>query len=279
MVFTDARNAPPPDKLYPAFDQTKSASMEGVRSALRVFLRQRARLVRKAIPAGRLLDYGCGNGAFAAHMAGLGYEAVGLEPFSLGEPLRGDRLTLLRAPLAEAAADLGTFDVITMWHVLEHVPDPKVVLAGLVPHLKPGGVLIISVPNFQSWQSTFFSGGWFHLDPPRHLLHFDASSLRKCLSDVRFEVTSETRFLPEYGSSGWVQSALNRVLPHENFLYEIAKDRGALASMSRGSIVAHAVASLALGVPLFALSIPVEALAAIRHAQAALTVCARRISG
>jgi len=276
LVFTDARDAPPPDQLYPAFDQTTSASMDRVRGALRLFLRQRARLVQKAVPSGRLLDYGCGNGAFAAHMASLGYDAVGLEPFSLGAPVRSERLTLIRAPLADASSELDTFDVITMWHVLEHVPDPRAVLEKLVPHLKPGAALVISVPNFDSWQSSVFRGSWFHLDPPRHLLHFDAHSLRRCLSDVGLEVESETRFLPEYGSSGWVQSALNRVLPHKNFLYEMAKDRGALSSMSRGAMVSHAIASFAIGAPLFALSIPIEAIAAASSAQAALTVCARQ---
>lgn len=275
-MFTDAREAPPADQLYPAFDQTKSASMDTARAALRVFLRKRARIVREVCPSGRLLDYGCGNGAFAAYMASLGYESVGLEPFSLGAPTREKNLTLIRAPLADAGRELGVFDVITMWHVLEHVPDPREVLRKLLVHLAPKGTLVVSVPNFESWQSSLFGGRWFHLDPPRHLVHFDAASLRRCLSEVGMDVIGETRFLPEYGSSGWVQSALNTVLPHKNFLYEIAKDRGALAGMSPASTLFHAAFSIAIGAPLFALSLPIEAIAAGRGAQAALTIAARR---
>ena len=86
---------------------------------------------------------------------------------------------------------------------------------------------------------------------------------------------SEVAFLPEYGSSGWMQSALNAVLPHQNYLYEIVKDRGALRGMSLPSFAAHLAASAAVGAPLFALSLPVELLASAAGKQAALTVAAR----
>ena len=86
---------------------------------------------------------------------------------------------------------------------------------------------------------------------------------------------AERAFLPEYGSSGWMQSALNAVLPHQNYLYEIVKDRGALRGMSTTSSAAHLAASAVVGAPLFALSLPVEAVASATGHQAALTVAAR----
>ena len=58
-----------------------------------------------------------------------------------------------------------------------------------------------------------------------HLIHFEPQTLKYTLSRAGFTVEGERRFLPEYGSSGWVQSSLNRVLPHTNFLYELVKDR------------------------------------------------------
>ena len=74
LAFTDARGAPPPSALYPAFDQSERASLKATRSALSVFLRQRAAVVRTVKPAGRLLDFGCGAGAFAHWMSQAGYE-------------------------------------------------------------------------------------------------------------------------------------------------------------------------------------------------------------
>ncbi len=275
LVFTDARTAPPPSTLYPAFEQTDTTAQRGARSALSLFTLQRARLVEGAKSSGRLLDYGAGSGAFARFMAGRGFEAVGLEPYSLGTTVEEPNLRLVRAPLAKVKESLGKFDVITMWHVLEHLEHPVELLADLKSMLAPGGVLVVSVPNFASWQSEIFKGGWFHLDPPRHLIQFEPSTLEDCLRRAGFAVASQIPFLPEYGTSGWIQSALNRVLPHKNFLYEWVKDRGALSSMSPAAQAIHFATSVMGSVPLFAASIPVEFIAAQSNKAAALTVVAQ----
>lgn len=215
LVFTDDRGAPPPSELYPTFDQSTALGLEVARRGLGVFLRQREALLRSLKPAGRLLDFGCGNGAFAQWMSRSGYDVVGLEPFSLGKTVSRDHLTLMQAPLEQVEQELGTFDIITLWHVLEHLTQPVEVLARLGRHLNPDGVLVISVPNFQSWQRALFRGGWFHLDPPRHLLHFEPATLSDCLGRAGFSQVGQHPFLPEYGSSGWVQSVLNACLPPE----------------------------------------------------------------
>lgn len=275
LVFVDARKAPPPAELYPAFEQTDTAAQRSARQALSLFTLQRAKVVEAAKPKGRLLDYGAGSGAFARFMAGRGFEAVGLEPYSLGTTLEEPNLRLVRAPLADVKASLGTFDVITMWHVLEHLMNPVELLSELRTMLAPGGVLVVSVPNFASWQSEVFKGGWFHLDPPRHVLQFEPDTLADCLRRAGFAVADQAPFLPEYGTSGWIQSALNRVLPHQNFLYEWVKDRGALSSMGTVERAVHFAASVAGSMPLFAASIPVEFAAAQANRAAALTVVAR----
>jgi SAM-dependent methyltransferase len=208
-------------------------------------------------------------------MADRGFETVGLEPYSLGTTLEEKNLKLVRAPLASVKDTLGTFDVITMWHVLEHLEQPVPLLETLRSMLAPDGALVVSVPNFSSWQSAVFKGGWFHLDPPRHLLQFEPDTLESCMARAGFRVTKQVPFLPEYGTSGWIQSALNQVLPHKNFLYEWVKDRGALASMSTTAKAAHFVASMAGSAPLFAASFPVEYLAARQNKAAALTVVAQ----
>jgi SAM-dependent methyltransferase len=276
LAFTDDREAPPPSQLYPAFDQSDTAVVRGVRSALSVFLRQRAAIVHGVKRSGRLLDFGCGAGAFARWMSQHGFDVVGLEPFSLGEETRADSLRLVRQPLAEAAPTLGEFDVITLWQVLEHLKEPVETLTKLSTLLAPGGTFVISVPNFGSLQSKVFKGSWFHLDPPRHLIHFEPSTLADCLARAGLRIERDWRFVPEYGSSGWIQSALNRVLPHKNYLYELAKDRGALASLSPLQNAAHFGASVALGGPVLAASFPLELAASVADGGAALTVSAVR---
>jgi SAM-dependent methyltransferase len=275
LAFTDDRSAPPPSTLYPVFDQSDTTVRRQARSALNVFLHQREAVVRSAKPAGRLLDFGCGNGAFARWMNAAGYDVVGLEPFSLGATTATERLTLYRQPLESVAAELGAFDVITLWQVLEHMARPVSVLRDLRRHLRPGGILIVSVPNFRSWQSRFFGRQWFHLDPPRHLIHFESRTLDRCLHEAGLERVAERRFLPEYGSSGWVQSPLNLILPHTNYLYELMKDRGALHGMSRLNKTLHLLISLVAGAPLLLVSLPIEAAASLMGWGAALTYVTR----
>jgi SAM-dependent methyltransferase len=280
LVFTDDREAPPPETLYPHFEQSDTAASKNVRSALSVFSKQRASFVERVTPkhgkTPRLLDYGCGSGAFARFMVSRDYEVVGLEPFSLGSPTTESSLTLLRKPFEAAREELGTFDVITLWHVLEHVKKPVELLSALASHLTDDGVLVISVPNFKSVQSELFKGAWFHLDPPRHLLHFEPATLSSTLAKAGLREADEQPFLPEYGTSGWVQSVLNGVLPHKNFLFELVKDRGALRSLSAGTTAVHAAASVVLGAPVFAAALPLEAAFASSNRAAAITVAARR---
>jgi SAM-dependent methyltransferase len=276
MVFTDDRTAPAAETLYPVGGQSGRRFARRIGWMLRMFLKQREAFVRRLKPSGRLLDFGCGNGAFALQMSQAGFDAVGIDPFSLGTTVTGHRLELIQAPWEEVRGRLGSFDVITLWHVLEHLDRPVEMLGRLVPHLAPDGVLVISVPNFGSLQSAMFRGTWFHLDPPRHLSHFELRTLERCLDLVGLVPAAYADFLPEYGCSGWVQSSLNSVLPHTNYLYELVKDRGALRGMSAMSSLLHLAGSVALAPPLFAFSVPVEALASTAKRGAALTIAARR---
>lgn len=278
LAFSDVRSAPHASSLYPEFDQSEAFVPLMLRRWLSVFMLQREAIVRDVKPTGRLLDFGCGNGAFARWMANAGYDVVGLEPFSLRRPIESPNLRLIGEPLESAAPRLGQFDVITLWQVLEHVNNPIEVLRGLSGLLSPDGVMIVSVPNFQSWQSRIFRGRWFHLDPPRHVIQFEPQTLTDCLREAGLRVGQSWDFLPEYGSSGWIQSLLNEVLPHSNYLYEVVKDRGALRELSFAEHALHLTTSVAASVPTLIATMPVEALASAFHRGATLTVAARKNS-
>jgi SAM-dependent methyltransferase len=130
--------------------------------------------------SGRLLDVGAGTGYFAEHMRDRGWTVTALEP---DEGAR--RLALERAKLAiRPAEDLftlepGTFDVITLWHVLEHVHAPADYLRQFRKLLAPGGMLIIAVPNPESRDARQYGPDWAAWDVPRHLWHFSPEAMRR----------------------------------------------------------------------------------------------------
>jgi 2-polyprenyl-3-methyl-5-hydroxy-6-metoxy-1,4-benzoquinol methylase len=261
---------------YPHFDQRETAVVKLMRFAVTQLLRERASIVGKVAGKGsRLLDVGCGSGAFARMMSERGYEAVGVEPFSLGRPVDEPHLRLIRAEFADVRDEIGKFDVITMWHVLEHIPSPKDLLEGVLSVLNDDGVLVVSVPNFASWQSRVFKGGWFHLDPPRHITHFDRTTLHSLLEGMNLEIFEERTFHVEYGPVGWLQSAFNRIL-RPNFLFEFVKDRGALADVPLHETALNLLASGAAGALLAGPAFAVEAAAGAMGSGSVLTACVRR---
>jgi len=140
---------------------------------------------------GTLLDVGCGRGDLGAAVVRRGWRVSGVEPSP-------EACTVARVQGVEAregtldSADFadGSFDAIVMRHSLEHVPDPVADLGRVFRLLRRGGLLVTSVPNFDSWERRRFGGAWFHLDLPRHRTHFTPQSLRLALSKGGFDVLS-----------------------------------------------------------------------------------------
>jgi len=127
---------------------------------------------------GRLLDVGCGTGDLASTFAGHGWRAYGIDPSEQAAlHARAAGVDALAGTLADAPWPEGHFDAIVFNHSLEHVSDPGEDLAAAARLLRPGGLLAIAVPNFDSWHRRLFASAWFQLDLPRHLQHFDRDSL------------------------------------------------------------------------------------------------------
>ncbi len=162
-----------------------------------------------ALPAGRLLDVGCGRGDLGAWFVRRGWVVVGVEPSQDACAVASSRGVDARAgTLADVALEAGAFDAVVFRQSLEHVTDPVGDLRRAREALGDGGVVIVSVPNFGCWQSRRFGGRWFHLDLPRHRFHFNASALRGVLTDAGFSHVEISTSSSAIGLPASIQYAL-----------------------------------------------------------------------
>jgi 2-polyprenyl-3-methyl-5-hydroxy-6-metoxy-1,4-benzoquinol methylase len=184
-------------------------------------------LSRGLKPGARILDVGCGRGIVLGALLERGFEVHGME-ISAGAVRGADPRAEIRiaASLAEAEYEEKSFDQIIIWHVLEHISDPAGELREVHRLLKPGGRLVVAVPNASSLQARWAGADWFHLDLPRHLYHFPLEALRALLTRSSFQVGPTHHFSLRQNPFGWIQSVLNRFpsLPR-NGLYALLHRR------------------------------------------------------
>jgi SAM-dependent methyltransferase len=143
-----------------------------------------------ATPGGRLLDVGCGSGAFLAQMAALGWRAEGVDPDPAavaGAREAGVHVTQGTLTDLDRPEQAGAFDAVTLSHVIEHVHDPTDDLRRIHRLLRPGGLLWIATPNLEALGHRHFGRDWLGLDPPRHLVLFTRASLERLLRSTGFE--------------------------------------------------------------------------------------------
>jgi len=132
----------------------------------------------KFVAGGRLLDVGCGNGRFLRTMRSLGWMVDGVEFSDDGVRVcRKAELPVHHGDLASAAFPDAHFDVITVRHVIEHIPEPQPFIRELARILKPGGTLIMETPNSRALGRQWLSGNWFANEVPRHLFLYNADAL------------------------------------------------------------------------------------------------------
>ncbi|MBI3860835.1 MAG: methyltransferase domain-containing protein [Planctomycetia bacterium] len=190
------------------------------------FRRRRAdRLCRLHPESGAVLDIGCGRGHFLHTLEGRGWTCTGTELTETAARHARETLGLdVRiGPFEGAMFPDASFDAIYLWHVLEHIPTTAQALADARRMLRPGGILVIAVPNLESWQASVSRYHWFHLDLPRHYVHISASWLKITLTDLGFRIVEVNHFSAEQNVYGWIQSVLNCVGLRSNLLYNVLK--------------------------------------------------------
>ncbi|MBI3461885.1 MAG: class I SAM-dependent methyltransferase, partial [Planctomycetes bacterium] len=159
---------------------------------------------------GRLLDFGCGSGRFMPRMRRLGWDVEGMDASAVVarkvEQETGIRVHIGTLPHADVSRSC--FDAITMWASLEHVHDPRAVLRAAREALRPGGLLVVSVPNFKCWSFRMFGDAWFGLELPRHLVHFTPHTLAAVVCGEGFRVLD----IQQIGRDGWIRRSARRAV-------------------------------------------------------------------
>lgn len=189
---------------------------------LNAFDRQRLRMLPP--PPARLLDAGAGKGRFVLAARAAGYEASGIEPSPRAPAPHVEPVGIEEADVAP-----GSLDVVTLWHVAEHLDDPAAALHRIATWLAPGGTLVIGVPNLASFQARIGGPRWYHLDVPRHRVHFTAAGVHALLARTGFSVRRTHHVLVEHNPFGLWQSAVSRATPTPSWLYNALKRNAALA--------------------------------------------------
>lgn len=130
---------------------------------------------------GNLLDIGAGTGDFLIEAKNQGWTTLGFEPNTSAKTLAENKGVVFTDDIFVLPD--ASFDVITMWHVLEHVPNLEEYIANLKRLIKPGGTIVIAVPNYKSFDANYYGRFWAAYDVPRHLWHFSKTSIKRLFSD------------------------------------------------------------------------------------------------
>jgi SAM-dependent methyltransferase len=192
--------------------------------------RRAQKIHRLAAPNSRILEIGCGRGLLLKHLAQLGHECHGSERSELAAQRARSTvgLRIYTAPLEQCGLEPHSFDLVILWHVLEHLEEPEQSLAHVNHLLKPGGRLLLEVPNYTSLQSRYSREHWFHLDLDRHLYHFSQEGLKRLLGKTRFQIKEMGSFSWEQCPFGALQSSLNFLGFPTQLFYRLLKKEIAL---------------------------------------------------
>jgi 2-polyprenyl-3-methyl-5-hydroxy-6-metoxy-1,4-benzoquinol methylase len=159
------------------------------------------------VPGGHVLDVGCGNGEILDQYRALGWRTSGIEPGpESAELARSKGHSIITGFVEEAGLPAESFNAITLWDALEHIPNPEVVLREIFRLLVPGGRVYIHVPNYGSQYARLWQDRWFMFTAPLHYFHYSAATLSALLARNGFSKISTSTGL---GEVGWRQSVLS----------------------------------------------------------------------
>jgi SAM-dependent methyltransferase len=217
---------PPPAEAYERgqYSPGKPRMAAPVTLFQRFVTRQPVRFLRRAGlgDGARVLDVGAGPGRLVAALNDAGFDARGIEPSRRSAALaRQAGLPVDRRELLEHADT--NLDAAVMWHVLEHLDDPPTALVTVRGWLRPGGLLLVGVPNLASMQAEVAGEGWLHLDAPRHRVHFTADGLRRLLVRSGFDIVRTHHLVLEQNVHAMWFALLTRLGMRPGFPFHFLK--------------------------------------------------------
>src|SRR6185503_19729270 len=152
-------------------------------------------------------------------------------------------VALERAGWEDAVVAPGVLDAMCFWHVLEHLDAPGAAVERAAGWLRPGGVVLVGVPNLDSWQAWVGGDRWYHLDVPRHRVHFTPRGVDALLRRAGLEPLRVHHVLAEHNPFGLWQSAVSRATTTPSWLYHALKRNAPLRS--RDAVITAAALPLA----------------------------------
>lgn len=187
---------PIPEKLdkyyesagYISHSDNEETAMERIyQRAKRINLNHKLSLVKRFCKhEGVLMDIGAGTGDFVKHAQDKGWEAYGVEPNDAARERAHNKGVSVYSRITVQQEAI--YDAITLWHVLEHLPDLDQEIKSISNTLKPGGWLILAVPNYKSLDAKYYKSNWAAYDVPRHLWHFSRSSIKRLFGEKGYEL-------------------------------------------------------------------------------------------
>ncbi len=170
--------------------------------ARNIALVSKLRMIRKYFKTGRLIDFGSGTGEFLNHCNKSGWDVMGIEPNTLAREtgIRKYQLNIGNSDDFQNTP-VESVDVITFWHVLEHHHDPVKLMITSHKLLKSGGLLVIALPNYDSWDADFYGRFWAAYDVPRHLYHFSQTAVNLLAEKSGFKIRE---IMPLYFDSYYI---------------------------------------------------------------------------
>jgi len=156
-------------------------------------LGKKYRIIHSLQPNGRVLDLGCGTGEFLAHLMSRGYLVQGVEPSTQARAQVIANFSIPVVPSIELVPAQEQFQVVTLWHVLEHLQDLRGTFKRLFALLADRGLLVIAVPDRGSWDCMHYGTHWAAWDVPRHLTHFRQEDVKTLLHQHGFQLVETKR--------------------------------------------------------------------------------------
>jgi SAM-dependent methyltransferase len=201
-------------ETYGPYESAEAGLHERISSSIRHWQGRRAlrtrplRVLAEREP-GRAIDVGCGRGDLAAFLVEGGWRVTGIEPSANAcAAARARGVDARPGTIESVELESGAYDAVIFRHSLEHLTDPVAALRRVRDALRPGCHLLISVPRFESWQRRRFGSRWYHLDLPRHRVHFTGPALSAAVERAGFEAPELSTSTTPVGLPATVQYAL-----------------------------------------------------------------------